>query len=365
MNFDIGKLDKALDRVLEAAVDHPVWQEVLDDLVEATGSYAANIIPATSRIPNLVIATDGVKAILEEYFSEGWHIRDWRVRALSLLEKQGTACDQQYTTQDEFRNLDYYRFHAKYGVGKTCMIGFSVPEDLLCLTLHRTLSNDFFNQNEAAILRRVRDRLMVAATMMRHMSAHRIGGMVEAFHSTGIAAVFFDRFCRVTEITANAEVILGKEIFIRDKTIHAYLPEVTVAIQRRMRTITSERWLQPDGADGALLIPRKEGRPLSVRVQRLGGSLPDFFAHSVGLCLLDDPDRAKQRSRVHLNELFGLTDAEAGIAQLVAGGLSLKEIATKRSISYETVRTHVRSIFLKTDTKRQAELTAVLARLNY
>ncbi|OWK23415.1 hypothetical protein AJ87_37555 [Rhizobium yanglingense] len=154
MPIDLCRLDQALDKSLEAAVDPSLWPEILDRLTAAKGSFGANIIPANARSPDLIIATESGRPALEDYFADGWHINEWRLRGIPLIIRDGTMRDQQYTTRDQFEHLEYYRFQAEHGIGRTCIIGFSSPDDLLCLTLHRTLNSEVFSDEEAAVSRR-------------------------------------------------------------------------------------------------------------------------------------------------------------------------------------------------------------------
>ncbi|HHW35202.1 MAG TPA: response regulator transcription factor [Paracoccus solventivorans] len=62
---------------------------------------------------------------------------------------------------------------------------------------------------------------------------------------------------------------------------------------------------------------------------------------------------------------FGLTRAELQVAALLAQGKTLLQIAADLGISRATVAFHLRHIFQKTDTNRQAELVAMLLRGNY
>lgn len=62
---------------------------------------------------------------------------------------------------------------------------------------------------------------------------------------------------------------------------------------------------------------------------------------------------------------FGLTPAELQVAALLAQGKTLLQIAADLGISRATVAFHLRHIFQKTDTNRQAELVARLLRGNY
>src|SRR5262245_51409150 len=57
---------------------------------------------------------------------------------------------------------------------------------------------------------------------------------------------------------------------------------------------------------------------------------------------------------------FGLTPAEARLALHLVAGETLRSAEAKLSMTYETARTHLKSIFQKTGTCRQAELVVVI-----
>jgi DNA-binding CsgD family transcriptional regulator len=59
---------------------------------------------------------------------------------------------------------------------------------------------------------------------------------------------------------------------------------------------------------------------------------------------------------------YGLTPAEAVLAQDLAQGTSLEDFAAKRNISRNTAKSQLHSIFAKTDTSRQPELVSLLLR---
>jgi DNA-binding CsgD family transcriptional regulator len=68
------------------------------------------------------------------------------------------------------------------------------------------------------------------------------------------------------------------------------------------------------------------------------------------------------RQMAFLRNRFNLTGAEAGLVLHLATGISLKSSAKVLGVSYETVRRHLKSAFLKTETHRQAELLLVVIR---
>jgi DNA-binding CsgD family transcriptional regulator len=57
---------------------------------------------------------------------------------------------------------------------------------------------------------------------------------------------------------------------------------------------------------------------------------------------------------------FGLTNAEHQVAQALAQGHSVTDIARDQGVAVSTVRTHLSALFSKTGTQRQAELVAML-----
>jgi DNA-binding CsgD family transcriptional regulator len=61
-----------------------------------------------------------------------------------------------------------------------------------------------------------------------------------------------------------------------------------------------------------------------------------------------------------LRRHFGLTPAEARLALHLVAGETLRSAEAKLSITYETALTHLKSIFNKTGTCRQAELVVVI-----
>jgi DNA-binding CsgD family transcriptional regulator len=64
-----------------------------------------------------------------------------------------------------------------------------------------------------------------------------------------------------------------------------------------------------------------------------------------------------------LGQAFSLTDREADVAYLLAEGLAPADIAKRLRMQTATARVHLRSIFEKTGTARQAELVALICNL--
>jgi DNA-binding CsgD family transcriptional regulator len=106
------------------------------------------------------------------------------------------------------------------------------------------------------------------------------------------------------------------------------------------------------------VLPAEHGRHLVVK--RIAASPPTCGALLIFLDIRD----SGELDRDLLQRVFGLTRAEASLAQWLARGCSLQETAEKRGVSVGTARMQLKSILAKTHTRRQAELIRLLARLS-
>jgi DNA-binding CsgD family transcriptional regulator len=126
--------------------------------------------------------------------------------------------------------------------------------------------------------------------------------------------------------------------------------------------------VQPASSDGADIqgysAPREAGRqPVTVLVVRLKqehGFPPQGADAPVAALFIGDPERPTEVDLRRLIRLYGLSRAEARVAALLARGQRLDQIAETLGLTYETVRKHVKQIFSKTGTDRQAELVRTI-----
>ncbi|KST59802.1 LuxR family transcriptional regulator [Methylobacterium sp. GXS13] len=73
-----------------------------------------------------------------------------------------------------------------------------------------------------------------------------------------------------------------------------------------------------------------------------------------------DPDAAPLPDPAVLQDQFGFTPAEAAIATDILAGHDLAASAARRRVTLHTARAHLRRLFEKTGTRRQAELMRLL-----
>ena len=64
-----------------------------------------------------------------------------------------------------------------------------------------------------------------------------------------------------------------------------------------------------------------------------------------------------------IRALYGLTRAEAEVVTALCDGKGIEQLSQERGVALNTVRTQMKTIYLKMDCSRQSELVARIARL--
>lgn len=107
-----------------------------------------------------------------------------------------------------------------------------------------------------------------------------------------------------------------------------------------------------------ILLPRSTGRrPLSVLAVPLSEhNLLLNHEEPAAIVFVGDPEHHRATNQAWLQGLYEFTPAEARLAGLIVQGNSLSEAAASLAISVGTARIHLKHIFSKTGTRRQAEL---------
>ncbi|KQV44387.1 MULTISPECIES: helix-turn-helix transcriptional regulator [unclassified Rhizobium] len=363
MRVRTDSLYKALDTFQEAALDPARWRSTITAVSEACGAFGANIMePRSGGAFGGVLYSESLDRGMEDYVGEEWHRRDGRARLIVPSKQRGVVLEQDFMAPDEENSVDFYRFLAKHRLRDAVMMDVSAEGDDLYFVLQGRIEVGGFSHEDMSHFHAIRTRFMSAAQLMRHFSTSRNGGMAAAFETARIGCLFFDRNGRVVLANPKAESLLQGGPVLANGQIKAIRPAEGAAFNKALQAVTDQAPAQP-GAPEVVTLSRLLGRPLMVRFQRLGEQFSDIFNPAAAMALIEDPDAAGGLAPETLSTLFGLTPAEARIALILSNGTSAVDIAGQTGLAYETVRSHIRAIFRKTETGRQSELSALFSRI--
>ena len=85
---------------------------------------------------------------------------------------------------------------------------------------------------------------------------------------------------------------------------------------------------------------------------------------AAAVLVICDPDRLAQIPTAWMMDAYGLTLSEVRVALTFASGTTVANTARKLRVSANTVKTHIRRVYEKTGTNRQAELSRLMATIS-
>ena len=130
----------------------------------------------------------------------------------------------------------------------------------------------------------------------------------------------------------------------------------------RFRDLVSRLTAKRGEEAPAFSVPRAQGKkPLSMLLLPVGEwDETDVEDKPVAILFVGDPDRSAEINPAQVCQLYGLSRAEARVVALLASGQRLDLVAENLGVTYDTVRKHLKQVFSKTGTDRQAELVRLL-----
>lgn len=362
MPSGIGKFAKIAESFAEAAADPSRWNEAMEVAARATGSFGALMLPVKGRLPDMPL-TASMRPTLEAYLREGWIHRDERYRSVPAFSRRGVSTEFDFINTDEIARHPYYQeFLARFGLRWFGGVKVGVGEDVWCLSLQRSVVQGPFAPSEIEELATLSRHLAGAAELARAFAFARSDAAMEAFAISGSAVVMFDRCGEAFRANAAAERLLGDDLQIVRGRLASFDRNATAALDRALHALI---WAPESLAlQQPVIFPRKQGRPILIYLSRPATMVRDGFGLCQAIGVLVDLQVRPTVVQGDLIRAFKLTPAEARLAIQLARGDSIDTVADRLGITYETARNVLKRVFQKTDTNRQAELLALVARFD-
>lgn len=350
----------AIDGLYEAGFERGLWQAGLAQLCDAIGADSAITVPrvAAEDTINLPFSPD-LAEFAERFVIDGWYLDDYRAnrgwprtdRGQTIVLEQDIA-----TEEDHQREPMYHELMVPYDKKWWGGITFKSSSRQYVLSVFRGEKAEMFSEEDRRLFGVVSGHLARVVT-----TAERVGwvqttlglGMLDALDE---AAILLDSQGLVIEMTRGAERLMGDSLTVLGRTVTSYNRAAARSVSAAIKKVVAQG---PDES-GPLRIERPGRRPLLLDVLPVPNRFDGVFFFARFIVLLTDLDRQPLPSAALLKRAFGLTPAEAGIALELTSGLSLTEAAEKCGMGRETAKTHLNSIFFKTDTNRQSALVGLV-----
>lgn len=306
------------------------------------------------------IATSGT----EEGSYTSLYIRD---PLINLPLKEVVTLDE-HTPRAQLLNSDYYRmFLEPFGIYYIAGIDWQYEKNSrISVRFTREKSQGEFTEDEKAFLRLLIPHLEQSVALglqLRQLDSER-QIYADSISKRSIGIFTLDRHGNILQSNTTAESYLKeadgfhqsqKKIKLNNsalnETFHQYLQQTLEAIRRHERAPIN-----------ALAVPRDSGKAayqLMIKPMPVEAHDESDITPYITL-LIQDPEKNLEISVRTLRNLYQLTMSEATIAILLAEGHTTDEVATELDIKKNTVRAHLRSMFVKMGVTQQSMLVTLV-----
>lgn len=214
---------------------------------------------------------------------------------------------------------------------------------------------------------RIRSRHEGEMETLRHALARLFGGGVSggvkaALDLISLGVVLLDGRGRPVHINRAVHEMSADPDFIQTgpDVLSSPNPLCDRELQRALRETLDTAKAGNETVVGVMLHRPHDARSVPVLFCSLavaGGAPPD--QPHVAL-FLSAPDHRKRVPETLLMDLFGLTPTEARVAGALAHSTRATDVAAEFGVSQTTISFHMRNLFQKTGTNRQADLIALI-----
>jgi len=369
----------------DAAMDETLWPAALKSLASLTGSQAASfwVLDGSEnpRLPTFICVNFDMRCI-EEYLKETAAL-DPTVQYLVAHPNQPIVHDGLVISESEKDKHPYYDWHNRNIDTRFRMVGQTRVKSAVQagVALHRTRKAGRYEPKDIQRFGVLHGHLERALAI-----GFRIGSLgtmqqvtTDWLDQNPAAVLFLDerkrivfanRAARLFESEADGIRFAGDGITLLHKRdnekLDSLLGQVIAQVSAAPGSTGSANASAGIGDDsnpsGMMRALRPSGkRPYMIHVSPVSGRRPVMSFSRPAVCVvITDPERHAKLPANRLQVAFGLTEAEARLAALLAEGDEVRTAAGKLGITYGTARTRLAEIFQKTETKRQGDLIRLL-----
>jgi DNA-binding CsgD family transcriptional regulator len=358
----------AIGAIYDAAVAPDRWMTVLTDMRELFATASAALVVHNADRSN----ADGIAAGVDPEGHRTQLRTIFRTTPLYSGRLRAATAGQIYLSDEVsppkqfFGSRMYQEYWRPRGFNQGMTLVVSIDQAGIRHVIN-LLRADRFDATEIALARVLMPHLQRAVAVQRHMSQTDLlaAAALDALDTLQQAVLLLADDGGVLHANASAEALLraADGFAARDGLLGAATPALT----ERLHTVIAcaagkcgaparAGWLRLPRSDGGtalslLAAPIRQDAHWSLRKRP-----------AVVVCVADPDSRGAIPGRTMM-DLFGLTGAEAALANDLLAGKPLRDIALERRRSLNTVRTQLASLMGKTGVNRQSDLVRLLGTL--
>lgn len=365
-------LESLIQGIYQAAVNAAGWITFLTSFAGALDSTHPSIYLAdtSSREGSIEISVGLDETQRRSYGNYYVHQNVWIQGARPLLRPGSIRSSDQVCSRREFLRSEWYADFCR-PLGWTRGIGATIVQDGTITANIGAFSGKNrgeYTDEDFALVRELLPHLQRGLKMCRRLAESRAHGQAleVVLHGLSTPALLVAKDATVLFMNTAAEQLIRTSdgLSVTAGQLCALLPDESALLGALIAGAGQTSAGQARKPGGSLRISRPYGRG---RLELLVSPLPSqddwllrqpavaaiFITDLTGMVPADDAALIRQH---------GLTVCEAKVAVALSRGLAGKEICRELDISYNTLKTHLRHIYVKTQAKHQRDLVRLMAR---
>jgi DNA-binding CsgD family transcriptional regulator len=361
---------KLIDTCYAAALEPERWQEVAELVSERFGGSPVTlgfILPGSAEVQYYTVGVDHARqdTYAEHLLAEG----RWTTRFTAHFADRFGQIDEVMAEQRIEDTILYRDWLKPQGFGPIWPVGHTIVDDRGTpiggfVLFRREGEGDFDPSAMEAMQPFVPHFRRATMTWLALQGAQQVrGALAEAMDLLPTGLILLDERRNIVLKNRGADRILKLNDGIRADGGGPSLEDARQNAEFQSLiadAIESSRGGQAVST-GFLAVKRPSAKQaFATMVAPLLGNSSQVMGGAVVAIFIADPVGGRLQDPEVLASLYSLTNSEAELVRLLADGLSLEEVATKRGVSMNTARSHLKHVFAKTGTSRQGELVRLI-----
>lgn len=358
---------KALSGCYDAVMNHQSWPDALHALSRSVNAACIMFYPFNADLTTLetVPISHDYREFIDFYIQHKWYEGHYRAeRGWPHLKHGKTIIEHDIASDEERQTLVHYNeLYIPFEFIGFAAVGFRAGDRLWAASTLRYEQQGHFTREDATALSEFGPHFSKLVSLSEKLTTIQAAASLATLDRISCAALLLDWRGLVFQMNTKAESLIGHGLRLKNGAISADDDASNHKLQSLVRAICSRDINLIEFNAPPIHIYRSDRRSLVVEYAPIGALYADVFNHSRAMLLVTDLDERPVASAQRLRALFGLTPAEARLAERLAAGEELKAIAESFGITFATVRKQLDSVFAKTNTNRQGQLVALLNQL--
>ncbi|MCF1470542.1 MULTISPECIES: helix-turn-helix transcriptional regulator [Rhizobium/Agrobacterium group] len=342
----------------EAAVMPETWPGTIDRLCAASGFWGGWFF-ATDDVFGRWVIPERLQPTLNDFLSGGWASKDDRLARLSKHYPTSFVRDHDILSKEEMdRSPLYQDFLIPRGMGAGAATLVQTPEETrIVFAMERSAAEGPVPDTSLHALNMLRPHLARALALTSYALKQQMQASVVALDSINVAAAV---------LNGSRKVIESNQAFSR---LSSFLKPGAFGILKLADSGADKLFqdafttINRDDTKAVRSIPQstESGREgCVIHIIPLRGNAREVFIGTQALIIAVVAGGSANVRAPILRGLYDLTAAEARLVERVVAGQTLRDAALTLGVSYETARSQIKTVFLKTGSKSQKELVLKL-----